>query len=226
MARNMTDHMLTPLKSFWNGSHLVTNGAVDAAQAALSEYKAVPGGRCLHLTDATGPNEVPSAKLGCDGNEKIPVWLYRDSDSYSAGMAGGEPDSSTYTGPSWNNGVEQRLLMFVGLEGFELSTTEFDSTQNYTVGQYLVAPEATAGDADDIQNVAGVATNVAVDNGGVVANGAHCIIGIVSPGVSSPMAGAYSGNANGDEYGNDVLSLYTTYRPQIAALPVGVTNLA
>lgn len=226
MARNMTDHMLTPLKHFYKGSHLVTNGAVDATQAGLSEYSRVPAGRCLHLTNATGPGEVPTAKLGCDGNEKLPVWLFRDSDSYSAGQAGAAPDSTTYNGPSWSNGVEQRLLMFVGLEGFELSTTEFDSAQVYKVGEYLVAPEETAADATDIQDVAGVATNQAANNGGVIANGAHCIIGIVSPGVSSPMAGDYAGNENGDEFGNDVLSFYTTYRPQIAALAAGVTNLA
>ena len=69
--RNMTDHMLTPLKHFWEGSHLVTNGSVDATEESNSEWYAIPGGRCMHLTNATGPNELPSALLGCDGNNKI-----------------------------------------------------------------------------------------------------------------------------------------------------------
>ena len=217
--RNMTDHMLTPLRHFWNGSHLITNGAVDATEESLSEYQAIPGGRCMHLTNATGSNELPTAKLGCTGNAKVPVWLYRASDSYSAGFPG--PDPATYVGPSWDVGVEQRLLMFVGLEGFELATTEFDTTQTYQVGEYLRAGEDgealadtdAADQQDDIRNFAGVVTNKSRADAALT-HGAHTIIGIVSPGFASPQAAA----DGTDEYGNQVLSLYTTYRPPVAGL--------
>lgn len=210
----MTDHMLTPLRSFSEAGHLITNADVLVAEEVLSEYGAIPAGRCMHLTDATGPNQTPVAKLGCVGNNKVPVWIFRPSDSYSAGFEG--PDSATEVGPSWDTGVEKKLLMFVGLEGTELITTEFDKTRDYKVGEYLKAPEmgqsGAASELIDAQTKAGVVTNAAV------VHGAQTIVGIVSPGAVSPMDDV-SGR---DVYGNFGLSLYTCYKPPVAGLIAGI----
>ncbi len=117
--RNMTDHMLTPLRSFSKSGHLVTNGNVLPSEEQLFPYGAIPGGRCMHLQPLTAPNTLPVAKLGCTGHHKIPVFLYRASDSYSAGFEG--PDAQVENGPSWHTGVEKRLLMFTGYARFRAS---------------------------------------------------------------------------------------------------------
>lgn len=214
MYRNMTDHMLTPLRAVDSAGHLVVNMSVNAAEEAASEFQRIPGGRLMHLTDATNQNELPVAKLGCSGNQKIPVWLYRDSDSYSAGFEG--PDVAVVVHPTWNTGMEKRLLGYIGLEGFELATTEFDKNRTYLVGQYLRAPQAgESGAANlsvDVNTIAGIVTNA------TVRNGVETIIGIVSPGVAAPM----QKDNRIDEYGNHVLTLYTTYRPPVQGVRQGV----
>jgi hypothetical protein len=217
--RNMTAHMLTPLRAYAESGHLVTNIKTDPVQAAASEFYRIPAGRCLHTTNATGPNEVPICKLGCEGNGKIPVFLFRDSDSYSAGYEG--PNPATALVPAWSTGQDSRLLAFVGLEGYELATTEFDTTRTYLVGQALRSPEvgSTAGVTDvqvDVQNHAGMLTNASV------VHGADTIVGIVSPGFASPQAE----DPGIDEHLNKVLTFYTRYTPPIQGLLNGTpTNL-
>jgi len=196
---------------------MITNAGVLASEEALSEYNAIPAGRCMHLTDATSSNETPVAKLGCNGNRKLPVFIFRPSDSFSAGFEG--PSSETEFGPTWATGTEKKLLMFVGLEGTELMTTEFDRTRTYKQGDYLRSPELGddgAGDAVDAQTIAGMLTN---DN---VVHGVHTIVGMVSPGSGSPM----NDTAERDVYGNYVLSLHTMYKPPIEGLLTAAsTNL-
>ena len=213
--RDMHSHMLTPLRSFSESGHLVANITFDSTEEALSEFGAIPAGRCLHMTNLTGQNQIPVCKWGCEGNEKIPVFLYRPSDSYSGGYPG--PDPTTNMGPTWSTGVERRILGYVGMEGFELATTEFDTSRAYKVGHYLKALELSNNtDADEAQTSAGVLTN------NTVRYGADTIVGIVSPGVASPMA---KDNVH-DEYHNKVLSFYTTYRPPVEGLRNGTpTNL-
>lgn len=210
--RDMTTNMLVPLRHYRNGNHLVTNAKCDPAEELWSTHGRIPAGRCMHLTNLTDPGQVPIAKLGCGaqyntGFGKIPVYIYRDSDSYSVKFDG--PNSTTALGPSWATGAEEPVvLMFVGLEGFELATTEYVVASGpYKVGQFLRSSERTTvgaltnADAPDIQNVAGKLSP------GL--RGTHTIVGLVSPGV---------GDDNGptdatDTYGNLLLSFYTTYRP-------------
>lgn len=216
--RTMTAHVLHPLRSKRDPAHLVVNAKVDADQAALFPDEAVPAGRCMHLTRTTASGAMPNAKLGTTGNSKIPVWIYRDSDSYSAGYLG--PDPATSIGPGWSTGMEGGILMYVGLEGFELSTTEFDSEIDYVVGDYLRAPEFTTGtgdDANEARTVAGIVTSADAVFGGAT------IIGIVSPG----FIGERFDGTGYDPFRNKVLSFYTTYRPPVAGLVAGTpTNLS
>ena len=215
--RNMTRHMLTPLRSKRESGHLVLNAVPDAAEGAKFLDQAVPAGRCMHLVKTTGVGEMPAAKLGCVGNAKVPIWIYRDSDSYSAGIAG--PDPAVENGPPWDTGMDGGILMFVGLEGFELMTTEFDKNQTYYVGDYLRAPEHNSGAADpiaDARDVAGVATKA------LAVFGSTTIVGIVSPGV---MGSRYDEDQR-DAHRNEVLSFFTTYRPPVAALVSGTPTNA
>ena len=215
--RTMTAHVLHPLRSKRDPAHLVVNAMVDSDQAALFVDEAVPAGRCMHLTRTTASGAMPSAKLGTTGNAKVPVWIYRDSDSYSAGYLG--PNPATSTGPGWSTGMEGGILMYVGLEGFELATTEFDSEIDYVVGDYLRAPEFTVGtgdDANEARTVAGVVTSANA------VFGASTIIGIVSPG----FIGERFDGTGYDPFRNKVLSFFTTYRPPVAGLVNGTpTNL-
>jgi hypothetical protein len=210
--RNMTRHMLTPLRSKRDPAHLVLNAVPDATQAAFFRDQAVPAGRCMHLVKNTGSGELPNAKLGCTGNAKVPVWIYRASDSYSAGYAGPEP--SVANGPGWATGMRGAILMYVGFDGFELSTTEYDQDQNYTVGDYLRAPEADANAVDmeaEVRNVAGVVTKA------LAVYGSTTIVGQVSPGYvgDSPRGVGF------DPFGNKVLTFYTRYVPPVAGLVTG-----
>ena len=216
-VRSMTKHMLTPLRSKRDPAHLVLNAVPNATEATYFIDQAVPAGRCMHLVRDTGPGQLPNAKLGCTGNNKLPVWIYRASDSYSAGYAG--PDPAVETGVTWSTGMSGGILMYVGMEGFELATTEYDKTLTYVVGDYLRAPEPNmAADplTDEFRDVAGVVTNANATYGG------STIVGIVSPG----FIGQRFDDPGRDPFRNQVLSLYTTYRPPVAGLVAGTpTNL-
>lgn len=212
--RNMISSMLTPLRGVDENGHLLANVRVSAEEAALSEYGRIPSGRCVHIVPSTAdPFTVPLVELGCVGNNAIPGFVFRDSDSWSVGVAG--PSSVTSTGPSWSGGVDERLLVYIGLEGYELMTTEFDTDRTYKQGDYLKSPtiasavaDGAADDTDAARNYAGRLTNESVTYG------IDTVVGIVSPGVHSPMARA----VGVDSHNNRVLCFYTTYRPPFAAI--------
>lgn len=218
--RDMISHMLTPLRGTVEAGHLVTNTRVFGDEAAVSDYGAIPAGRCMHLTGTTDPNTIPVAKLGCSGNNKIPVFIFRSSDSWSVGVAG--PDSTQVTHPSWAGGEYEKVLVYVGLEGFELMTTEFDTEQDYKVGDYLCSPEATEAVSasvatdlrDAVNNYAGKLTKKTLADSDVL-YGVDTIVGIVSAGVHSDM----DRDNEHDVYGNKVLPFYTTYRPPLQGVP-------
>lgn len=216
--RNMTKHMLTPLRSKRDPAHLVLNAIPDAVQAALFPDQAIPAGRCMHLVKNTVSGVLPNARLGCTGNAKIPVWIYRASDSYSAGFKG--PDPSAANGPGWATGVRGAILMYVGLDGFELSTTEFDDSLTYNVGDYLRAPEANPAAnpmATEVQDVAGVVTKA------LAVYGSTTIVGQVSPGY---VGDSPRGVVGMDPFGNKVLTFYTRYIPPVAAIVSGTPTNA
>lgn len=214
--RNMTRHMLTPLRHFYQGNHLIGHAAMDATEEQYQEYGRHPSGRCMHLVPGqTECGNLPLARLGCEGNNKIPVFLFRDSDSYSgAGFAG--PDPAVENGPAWSTGINSvgRHLVFIGLEGFELATTEFDKTAGpYHVGDYLRAPEFDSGAQDKYENartVAGILTK------GDTPYGASTIVGIVSSSAPNDVDTKQTPDEN--PYGERALSFYTTYRPPVQGL--------
>lgn len=224
--RDMTTHMLTPLRFYHDGTHLICNATPDPTEAAQFQYLATPAGRCMHLVPNTGPGQKAAARLGCQGNNKIPVFIYRASDSYSAGFVG--PDVTTDLMPGWDAGGTGNILMFVGMEGFELQTTEFDKTQTYNIGDYLVAPEYDPGAVNPVtqaRDVAGVLTNfdATLNIPGKPLHGASTIVGQVSPNIWEPMG--FDRSAGGHQlsaYQTEVLSFYTKYDPPIEGLSAAV----
>ncbi len=103
------------------------------------------------------------------------------------------------------------------MQGFELQTTEFDTTRTYKNGDYLKSPELgenpPLAPAIDAQTRAGMLTN------DTVLYGAYTIVGIVSPGVAAPKA-----EPPLDEYNNKVLSFYTCYIPPVEATLATITT--
>jgi hypothetical protein len=110
--------------------------------------------------------------------------------------------------------------MYVGLDGFELSTTEYDDAQSYVVGDYLRAPEADPGAdpmATEVQDVAGVVTKA------LAVYGSTTIVGQVSPGY---VGDSPRGVVGMDPFGNKVLTFYTRYIPPVAAIVSGTPTNA
>lgn len=210
--RNMTRHMLTPLRNKREPAHLVANAIPDATQGALFLDRTIPAGRVLHLDKSTGPGVLPGAKLGCTGAGKIPVWLYRPGDSYSAGYISPDP---TINDPSWATGMEGGVLVYIGLEGFEMMTTEYDDSQEYKVGDYVRAPEHNPGASDPVAHARDVAGKLTT--AGAVF-GSTTIVGQVSPGL---MASHPIDDQGRDPFRNKVMSVYTCYHPPVQQLVTG-----
>jgi hypothetical protein len=150
------------------------------------------------------------------------VWIFRDSDAYSGGFPG--EDSTVVNGPSWADGADGLILHFVGLEGFELATSEYDVSRTYLVGEELRAPEYdplfAGGASVHINTLAGVVTNQNVRYG------RECIIGIVAPSEYSPLINRSAvGNNVIDENGTKILTFYTTYRPPLENVNTAIVTV-
>lgn len=208
--RDMVTHRLQPLRHFYQGAHLIVNAVPDAAQAALATGGYIPSGRCMHLSPTTKYGRMPTSKLGCVGHNKIPVWLFRDSDAYSGGFPG--QSSASATNIVWADGAYSNLLHFVGLEGYELATSEFKKTVAYVVGQYLIAPEPATNDTAGM-DAAGIVEPIAL---GIPDD--KTVVGIVAPGEFSPatLRDPVDPSATAsqvlDPDGTKMLAFYTTYR--------------
>jgi hypothetical protein len=207
--RDMVSHRLQPLRYFYDGAHLTCTAVPDSAQSALMTEGFIPAGRCMHLDRTKKPGALQVSKLGCNGGKKIPVWIFRDSDAYSGGFPG--HDVTTVNHVTWADGSFGNLLHFVGVEGYELATSEFDTTRTYYVGDWLRAPEAdTPLDATNLNDVAGIVTN------NTVRLGRECVVGIVSPNEWAPFQLTAGSPAHQlDPNGTKMLSFYTTYRPPL-----------
>ncbi len=193
-----------------SGGPVTMHAFFDDNEASLQENGTHPFGRCFHVgRDGTPSGQVPTARLGCEGHNKVPIYYFRDSTEYSdAGFAGGNSELGS---EDWSQPNQFRRMFIVGLEGTELVTTEFDSSAGiYSTGDYLRAPEANP-EADDresdIRQKAGVLTKEGADPY------TSTIVGIVSPGVE-PSESRRSASLE-NCYSAKVISFYTTYRPPL-----------
>jgi len=96
-------------------------------------------GRICHL------NSVGEWEMGCVAN-KMPCVLMRNSIPY-----GQQPTVSPY----WQSIGKYPFVALPATGGYEISTTEYDTSKTYNIGDWL-----TAASTNTIQNTAGVVTNV------------------------------------------------------------------
>lgn len=217
--------MLLPLRSTYKSGHLVLDAKPTKTEEEYFVRKEIPAGRCMHIGAGSKPMTVATAKLGCSGANRIPVWIMHASGEFSTGSYLDYAESAGDNLPDWADGSnDKRVWMFVGLAGHELATTEFiGDFSTYDVGQQLksVQMDSTnkggASDQDFARNTAGKVTNVDVRHG------AETIIGRVSPG---PTDDDPYRDDNLDPYRNELLPFYTDYVPPLEATPTGISAVA
>ncbi|GIW89626.1 MAG: hypothetical protein KatS3mg109_0058 [Pirellulaceae bacterium] len=196
---NATD--LQVLRHYDGDGNLQRNMEMESAAESTFSDGVVPAGRVLSLS-TNG-----KADLGVPGKQ-VPMWLFRRTDRPSGGWKGESP--KTATGLTWSDGSVKQFLCFVGIEGLEVATTEFDSTRTYNYNDFVIAPDA----------VKAAALGWAADEAGRLTNegvvhGAHSIVGVVSK-----KPGDYS------RFNNSYLVVYTLYRPPVEGLLAGTpTNI-
>ena len=206
---SMTRNNLQVLRAYDGGTVLQRNVKMNDAQSALFSNGAVPAGRCISLgSDGEG-------YLGVSGN-RVPMWLFRSTDKPSSGMQG--PPATTATEMTWADGSVNAVLAFVGLEGLEIATTEYNKNETFNFNDPLTAR---------MSNNAAYSTDAArAANAGVVFKtgvvyGAHPVVGVVSDPPTGPN--------NYRRFDQPYLVFYTCWRPPVAGLilntPVNVAAL-
>lgn len=216
------DHMLNPKKGYQPDFSLDKRGKLSSN---VDLTTVVPyAGRVVHssaLTAATGyftgrhPNKH-TFEMGCGAAKKgPPIWLFTgayDADVSNKGTPSGTGNvgSATYP-PNWVSSLPGRgpadsdqLFGLVGMDGYEVETTEYDVDQTYLAGEFVRAVTSnTDADAGCVtnQNASGgapFATTAAI----TVSNlGTDTVVGIVSD-------GEYKNSNN-----RQVLALYTCFIP-------------
>ncbi len=192
--RQMEAHSLNP-KSAWPAPHAVMHQARLSADVTITVY----AGRCLHLhSDGTLKTGVVSTQYLM----RPPMWNFSNSDDPDITLDGGDPATETgiyssINAPRGTAGIGLNCL--VGLQTFEVETTEFQSEASlgdtYDPGDAL-----TATAADTNQTTGGRITRC---TGGIA--GAEPVIGIVSHPVTNNTAG------------RSILSLWTMFFPKLAS---------
>lgn len=207
---NMVAHKLEVIRSYDGEDTLQVNVKPDATQAAIFPNKAVFAGRCLHF------NAARQGELGVSGHQ-VPLWLFRQTDRPSGGFNGVAATAATQL--SWQDGSKGEYLAFVGIQGLEISTTEFDTAQTYAINDLLTAPLFSDATFDtDAKKLAGA---------GVVSN-KNTAAATVKWG-KDPVVGVISNlDQTTPHAGLKMLRFYTIYMPPIEALaantPGGGTN--
>lgn len=145
----------------------------------------VPAGRCVH-------NTAVGFEMGCAGN-MMPIFLLQGSADFDVANANANWTAIAPVG--WMSGL-------VAIGGYELSTTEFDTTQTYAPNDHLKAILDNATDA-----TGGTLTNQALGTlyGATGVNR----VGVVSRGKST------------NAYGKSVLAFWPVYCPQLSATTTG-----
>jgi len=204
---SMTRNNLQVLRHYDGDGNLQRNVQMAAAQIALFATGAVPAGRCVSLgSDGLG-------YLGVAGS-RVPLWLFRSTDKPSSGMQG--PAAASATEMTWADGSVNAVLAFVGLEGLEIATTEYNKSETFNYNDLVACRLSTnAAYTTDTERAAGAGV---VFKTGVV-HGAHAIVGVVSQPPTG--IGSYS------RFDNAYLCLWTCYRPPVAGLITGTpVNIA
>jgi hypothetical protein len=195
--RDMETHTLN-VKAAWPAPHAVMH------QAQLSDdvtIDPVYDGRCLHLhSDGTLKTGLPATQYLC----RPPMWPVSASDDPDIELDGGDPSADVGVYGSINaprRGSESAvgISCLVGLQTFEVETTEFQSEASLGAS-YAPGNALTATPADTNATTGGRITRC---TGGIA--GAEPVCGIVSHAVTQNAAR------------HDILSLWTWFLPKLTA---------
>lgn len=136
----MTQHTLTALKGWLPGNF----GSLDftAKLAAAVTIDPVYAGRCMHL-NASGALETGVPDGTGENKIHMPLFVFQTSSDPDVSNPGGITGSTNDAPGGWAS-VSSRgaIACLVALGGYELETTEFDSTLTYEPGHALKAVNA------------------------------------------------------------------------------------
>jgi len=177
----MFEHFLDPLKGWWDWACL----NFVAKQSADVEFD-IPAGRVVHLNSS---GEFVTGQSGVT----MPMFLFTGSAAFDVNVPSGTTAAGTFVSQPILPSGEMMALVATG--GYELSSTEYDTTKTYAVNDLL-----TAHPADDDSAVGGVLTNVKVGGGG-------------STTYIDPICGVVSKIGQRNEYNVRVLHFWTVYLP-------------
>lgn len=194
--RAMEAHTLNP-KSAWPAPHAVMHVAPLHGDVTIDPVYA---GRCLHLANN---GKLKTGLVATQYLCRPPMWVFPNSDDPDVEMDGGDPSSDVGVYVSINtpgaSGGGGGLNCLVGLQCFEVETTEFNPEDN--LGEtYATGDALTATPADTNATTGGRITRC---TGGIA--GAEPVCGIVSAAVTQNSAGY------------DILSLWTWFLPKLTA---------
>jgi hypothetical protein len=186
----MYEHTLRPLKGWFHMAAL-DKAAKLAAAVTIVAYS----GRVVHL------NNSGEFEMGVTGSQ-VPIYLIQGTNLFAVSNPGITPSGGFMHRAIAPTGVHSGL---VGIAGYELETTEFDTTPTvpYVPNQLLTAK------ADNTNQV----------TGGVISNdraGADGAGGVVRQYVDAA-CGVVSDGQMINEHGVPVLKFWSVYLPAVAA---------
>lgn len=193
---------LDPLKNVALDYVLDTRAQHNPVQVAYfgEPYDGIPAGRCFHK------NANGQAELGCAGF-KVPMFSFEPSNKPQSFKSTGNVATATTT-VATTSVARDATRFLVGLEQYEIRTTEFDASLNYAINDPLIAPVVSG--ASQAVSAAGKLTKT----GAVY--GATTIVGVVS----QPFTAASPTKM----HSKAVLCLYTCFLPAVAGLPNGLAE--
>ena len=185
----MFEHTLRPLKG-WFQMAALDKAAKLAAAVTLTAY----AGRVVHL------NAAGEFEMGVSGRQ-VPIYLFQGSNLFAVSNPG-----TTAAGGFMHQAISPIGVLsgLVGIAGYELESTEFETVPNaaYAPNQLL-----TAGTSNTVQATGGVLSNDRAGAGGssgLVRQYTDAACGVVSDGQST------------NEHGVSVLKFWSLYLPAAA----------
>lgn len=218
------EHTLTPIKGYVPDYPLDVRGKLDSN---VDLTVVTPhSGRVVYPSSTATLNNTPFTargnnirvfSMGCAGDKKgPPIWLWAgvfDPDISNQGTpsgvasvgASGSPPSWVSVMPGRDPASSEQLWGLVGFAGLEVETTEFDTAQTYTQGQFLRAVTLN-NNADG-----GKVTNQnASSGGGAFATTAAIAVANI---FTDTIVGQVGKGSYLNSYDRKVLNLYTCFFP-------------
>lgn len=134
--RSMLAHVLNPLKGWPSQSALDFHAKMSST--ALASTDPVFAGRCGHL-DTNGEYALGVPDAVSSGKIHMPIFFFPNSDDTDVQNDGGVSGTADDDPEGWAGVLRGNMLGLVATGGYELETTEFNTTQSYAPGDALQA---------------------------------------------------------------------------------------